>query len=968
MHTRAEDAHAVGVNARMAHSFRTGDAVHMQSGTIETWDRPGADHRRRGVASTGHWAGEQQYIVQLKGPTTRAAEDNVRRAGFRLDGYLPAHAFLTAASEARVPELEAVAGVRWVGRFLADDKFDPALAGLLEERRRGDERVTLRVQLTPAAVFASAYTAADVEREWSVGTAVARVVSERRAVVHVDAHAAPAMLRMLAEDARSRHVEEHRRPRLQNEWTSWIIQSYSSGHHPVWDAGVRGAGEVVTVCDTGVDEGHCFFHDDNVAVPYDTVDFDHRKIVAYRRFVNDESGNPDGRDGHGHGTHVAGTVAGVVADASTASSTATLNSGMAPEAKLAFFDISAGSVGYLDSPYDLNGELFPWGYETAGSRVFSASWGEWGHIYSQASLDADQFAWDHRDWVGVFAAGNDGEMNTYGGLYQIVPPASAKNVLAVGASFSHPTDQLESLATYSSTGPLFDGRIKPDIVVPGDDINSALPASSAAAAGNNCMFTRRGGTSMAAPAVAGAAALVRQYFADGHYAGVPFSPTGALVKAVIVHSAHGMDGRQTKNSDAGGRWTADLVAESVPDIYQGYGLVKLDSVLLFPDLDAAAHGTPVNDDASLLPPTSLFAFNSTIDATDGDELDALARRRFCFRVAEGAERLRFTLTWFDAPPELTAAVAIVNNLDLIVSGPDARVHTANAAMFGEDADYINTVERVDIAAPAPGNYAVTVSARAVVNGPQPFALVATGAFETDADDERSCARLACPDDCGGNGACVAGVCLCDSEWTGADCSHPVVELVPFASVADALAGAQAEYAVPDFQWRHFAIELGSDEETAALLLSRTSGAGDVDVYIRRDDVPTLQDYHIADLRADADIQVDIASLAVTRGDAFDGSMRGRWFIGLYGTCCNDEDTRVTVATVAFPCPASCPVHAACVRNACACEPGWTGDECDEVVVERACESSAIGCPTPSSGAAHAAPALLAVLLSLVLAL
>jgi len=88
--------------------------------------------------------------------------------------------------------------------------------------------------------------------------------------------------------------------------------------------------------------------------------------------------------------------------------------------------------------------------------------------------DLDHFTYHHPDFLSIFAAGNSGAS----GYYTIITPGNAKNALAVGALQLRDifTDELlgstlESIASFSSIGPTPDGRIKPDIVAPGDYIS-----------------------------------------------------------------------------------------------------------------------------------------------------------------------------------------------------------------------------------------------------------------------------------------------------------------------------------------------------------------------------------------------------------------------------------------------------------------------------------------------------------------
>ena len=83
---------------------------------------------------------------------------------------------------------------------------------------------------------------------------------------------------------------------------------------PLWDLGLTGRGELIGVSDTGLDDEHCYFHDaakgrvQRSAWDAPVTDMGQRKVVQYVSFV-------DGGDFvEGHGTHVCGSIAGVVAE------------------------------------------------------------------------------------------------------------------------------------------------------------------------------------------------------------------------------------------------------------------------------------------------------------------------------------------------------------------------------------------------------------------------------------------------------------------------------------------------------------------------------------------------------------------------------------------------------------------------------------------------------------------------------
>ncbi|MFZ5639628.1 MAG: S8 family serine peptidase, partial [Bacillota bacterium] len=153
----------------------------------------------------------------------------------------------------------------------------------------------------------------------------------------------------------------------------------------------------------------------------------------------------------------------------------------------------------------------------------------------------------NNDMTVLFAAGNSGSNPFSGGtVYKSVgTPATAKNVIAVGASennranFGSISDNINSVAFFSSRGTAADGRVKPDVVAPGTMILATR--SSLAPAGNysgtlNNYYGYMSGTSMAAPLTAGGVALIRQYYTDK----LGITPKPSLLKATLINGAKDM--------------------------------------------------------------------------------------------------------------------------------------------------------------------------------------------------------------------------------------------------------------------------------------------------------------------------------------------------------------------------------------------------------------------------------------------
>lgn len=215
---------------------------------------------------------------------------------------------------------------------------------------------------------------------------------------------------------------------------------------------------------------------------------------------------------------------------------------------------------------------------------------------------------------------------------------------------------------------------------------------------------------MATPVVAGSVALVRQYFMEGRYpSGSPnandaFTPSGALLKAMIVHS-----GKQMTGNVRG--------VAAFPSIVQGFGRIDLDSVLKIGNTEAD-RGT-------------VWILASKIGATRV-ELQQGQTYQQTFTLNQ-AGNFKATLVWMDAPASLNSRVNLVNDLDLLVQ-------TGNTVYYPNgqtnQADTLNTVEMIEVAGNPGASYTVTVTARAIGSLPkqqgqppkQPFALVVSGPF------------------------------------------------------------------------------------------------------------------------------------------------------------------------------------------------------------------------------------------------
>jgi serine protease AprX len=268
--------------------------------------------------------------------------------------------------------------------------------------------------------------------------------------------------------------------------------------------GADGRGIGVAVIDSGIQETE-----------------DLRGRIVYREnFVEEDPRKPkddrSARDDYGHGTHVAGVLAG------DGQKSGGKFAGMAPKARLislrVLSDSGEGRDSYVIAAIQRAIEL----KSKFNIRVMNLSLGR--PIYESFRTDplclAVESAWK-AGIVVVVAAGNEGRNNTAGnlGYGTILAPANDPYVITVGAMKTEGTLSRgdDSIASYSSKGPsVLDNIIKPDIVAPGNRMVSILSHRNALLAelfpANvvNKDYIRLSGTSVAAPMVSGAAALLLQ--------------------------------------------------------------------------------------------------------------------------------------------------------------------------------------------------------------------------------------------------------------------------------------------------------------------------------------------------------------------------------------------------------------------------------------------------------------------------
>ena len=439
-----------------------------------------------------------------------------------------------------------------------------------------------------------------------------------------------------------------------------------------------------------------------------------------RVFIGESGGITD------HATHVCGTIAaaGVVAAAK----------GMAYAANVKTFvwdddqtEMAAEANGTLRLSNHSYGQRRGWN--------FDGGWAWWGDVnvsttedylfgfYDELAQQWDQIAVDHPRYLMVKAAGNDRNdsgpsagnnfwiRNADGdwivantphppadGPYDCLPQRSnCKNLLVVGAvadivgGYTSPGDV--AAAPFSSYGPTDDGRIKPDLVANGIDLYSTSGTGDSS-------YKFDSGTSMAAPSVTGAAALLlRHWRNDPYYSSDPLSST---MKAIMIHSA----------DEAGS-------AEG-PDYAFGWGLINAQGAAELITLDQTSDITIIEDTLS-----------------DGET--------FILPIVPTGGDVKVTVVWTDPagtvpPTQVDPPDAIlVNDLDvrLVRDGVGGttyipwRLNPANVTAAATRGDnFRDNVEVILAHSPSLSRHEIRVTHKGSLSGgSQRFSLVVTGAIK-----------------------------------------------------------------------------------------------------------------------------------------------------------------------------------------------------------------------------------------------
>lgn len=608
-------------------------------------------------------------LIQFHGPIHEDWLSLLKNFQLKVLQYYPSNTYLVWGTSQQAQRATELAPVRWVGNFYPAYRLSARLEKAVGVIRNvavtfyndGQIEATLAqitrlggsyLQHFPAQADGLFYTAI-----YSLDASALVQVANLPAVWGLE-YASPA-------------------PAFDDENGAQIIAGNTPGGNPVtgfydWLAakGVDGSGITWADVDTGINSSH----------PDITG-----RVSAYVSYAGAGSANTDG---DGHGSHTAGAIFGdgKAGTGITDPSGFYWGAGAAPEANLVVQNALVGTSWPPSGGWDqlsadsvLNGAIGSsnsWYTGSTGSVGYSSAARTHDLMVRDANFDTASSA---EPIIMVFSAGNSGPTGT-----SITEPKEAKNLIVVGASSNYPRvgTSIDNIAYFSSRGPAQDGRILPTVMAPGYQTTSFIgnagssSCTSTVSGSGASYYTYCSGTSMAAPFVSGASALIADWWAqEGR--GIP-SP--AMVKALLMNGATSMVGGDDGNSG---------LVQDIPNNQQGWGRVNLDEVI-YPALETIYR----------------------------DQVDVLSNTGETFTlnvgVADPTKPLKISLVWSDAAGAINANPALVNDLNLkVVSG--SATYFGNQFTGGwsqpvSSVDSLNNLENVFIQAPGEG---ATITVQAV---------------------------------------------------------------------------------------------------------------------------------------------------------------------------------------------------------------------------------------------------------------
>ncbi|MBR6125290.1 S8 family serine peptidase, partial [Candidatus Saccharibacteria bacterium] len=425
----------------------------------------------------------------------------------------------------------------------------------------------------------------------------------------------------------------------------WIAELKKDVKTKTWLNGEEYTGEgiIVGIYDTGVDFDNLAFRE------YDVVKQEY--VPRISPWYNEENKNYDLKSvkaGNTHGSRVAGTIGG-----NGSGSPNSIFRGIAPKVKFYSFEgVYNRQYGHVINHSTGMGEK-------EGTYYGKNFGGVDENIFKNWTLFSDKG--DFLTKTIVVAAGNNGDVVEYGsmrGFHSMLSPF--KNAIVVGAIDAR---FLNTVSDFSSLGPTWDGRIKPDIMAHGAKESFITATTVGKGMIKNYDYDFFCGTSLSSPIVSGVVALMYQKFRNK--TGMPldlFSMRNSTTKAMLIHTAVDMEGSHSivDVNKTMGKFVNVRYGKG-PDFITGWGRVNAKGAL---DIIEGYDAT-----------TQKFERFREFEIYNG------MVKKWTFNIPTGANvtKARVTLVWDDAVPSIEAVSVdkftkskLVNDLDMYLVSPSGK--------------------------------------------------------------------------------------------------------------------------------------------------------------------------------------------------------------------------------------------------------------------------------------------------------
>ncbi|OHT15008.1 hypothetical protein TRFO_14495 [Tritrichomonas foetus] len=313
-------------------------------------------------------------------------------------------------------------------------------------------------------------------------------------------------------------------------------------------------------------------------------------------------------------------------------------------------------------------------------------------------------------------------------------------------------------ADYSSTGPTIKGIVKPDVMTPGTAIYSAKSISKSLK-DHGCDIHKdyiyMGGTSMATPNAAGAAALIRQYFVEGNWLNTKISLNGIQLRGLMISSSSNFKMQDVSDE------------EQIVNYRTGFGAIDLSTILSFNNKE----------------------FGVAMTKTEGNKIESQSHYRTKIKITKSKysmKRLSFVLTYLDLETNYDSIIPLLNDLDLVVISPSGKRYLGNdnnykkQDLHNKAASYLSTNERVLLSNEEieDGEYIIDIYSNELFNDESiDFSLIVVGPVDDQYIEFNPTQECDCYlSDNHSIDSSSDGHCKCDKNHIGNHCQIEISEI------------------------------------------------------------------------------------------------------------------------------------------------------------------------------------------------